>query len=82
MAQIIQVAMEDRVSFSKFYLAQTTGLSMQGAGYLRSNLEWTGKNKARVCSEAEEGTKDCVTYYQAVGSEKFNPEGSNMKKPI
>lgn len=71
MAQIIQMAMEDRVSFSKFYLAQTIGREVEGAGYLRSNLEWTSKNKARVCSEAEEGTKDCVTYYQAISSEKL-----------
>ncbi len=50
-AQLVQTSMEERTTFSKFYLALTqSNKIVSKSGYIRCNVEWTGKNKARLCN--------------------------------
>ena len=43
--------MEQRSTFNKYYLALTEGKKiLKNHGFIRSNVEWSSKNKARLCS--------------------------------
>lgn len=46
--------MEERSQLSKFYIAQTEGeTSVTKSAYIRCNIEWSAKNKAKLCNESK-----------------------------
>ena len=56
--------MEEKEMIQKYYLALTEGQKIMEQDYIRCNIEWTSKHKARLCSETNTESKDCVTFYK------------------
>ncbi len=52
-----------------------------GAKYIRCNVEWNGsKARARLCSSSREDSKDCVTFYMPIQSERVDNSQEGEEK--